>query len=88
MKNIFFISILTLLSCSENKLGLEKNKTHNFGIVIHGGAGTILKENMSDEMELQYRNALKTAIKVGHEILKSGGTSQLASSLNNWMQVS
>ena len=78
MKNIFFISILTLLSCSENKLGLEKNKTHNFGIVIHGGAGTILKENMSDEMELQYRNALKTAIKAGHEILKSGGTSQLA----------
>ena len=51
---------------------------NNFSIAIHGGAGTILKENMSDEMELQYRNALKTAIKVGHEILKSGGTSQLA----------
>jgi hypothetical protein len=24
------------------------DKGENFGIVIHGGAGTILKENMSD----------------------------------------
>ena len=78
MKKIILISAFILLGCNENKLNLKKNITHNFGIVIHGGAGTILKENMSDEMELQYRNVLKFAIKAGHDILKNGGTSQLA----------
>lgn len=47
----------------------------NFGIVIHGGAGTILKENMSDSLEAAYKAKLKEAISVGHEILKNGGTS-------------
>ena len=78
MKNIVFISLLMLLGCNQNKLNNEKNKIKNFGIVIHGGAGTILKENMSEKMGIQYRNALSKAIRVGHEILKNGGTSQQA----------
>ena len=78
MKNIVFISLLILLGCNQNKLNNEKNIIKNFGIVIHGGAGTILKENMSEKMEIQYRNALSKAIRVGHEILKNGGTSQQA----------
>ncbi|HLW32279.1 MAG TPA: isoaspartyl peptidase/L-asparaginase [Aequorivita sp.] len=47
----------------------------NFGIVIHGGAGTILKENMSDSLEKAYREKLKEAISAGYEILENGGTS-------------
>ena len=46
----------------------------NFGIVIHGGAGTITRENMSDSMELAYKAKLEEAIRVGHEILANGGT--------------
>ncbi|MDN3723014.1 isoaspartyl peptidase/L-asparaginase [Aequorivita sp. SDUM287046] len=49
--------------------------TENFGIVIHGGAGTILKENMSDSLEAAYMEKLKEAISKGYEILKNGGTS-------------
>ncbi len=49
--------------------------TENFGIVIHGGAGTILKENMNDSLENAYKKKLKEAISVGYEILKNGGTS-------------
>ncbi|MEZ4857447.1 MAG: isoaspartyl peptidase/L-asparaginase [Flavobacteriaceae bacterium] len=49
-------------------------KTDKFAIVIHGGAGTILKENMTDSLELAYKNKLEEAIKIGHEILKNGGT--------------
>jgi beta-aspartyl-peptidase (threonine type) len=48
--------------------------TENFGIVIHGGAGTILKENMSDSLEQAYKTKLEEAIKTGHEILANGGT--------------
>lgn len=56
---------------SENSI----NKEENFGIVIHGGAGTILKENMSDSLETAYKVKLKEAISAGYEILKNGGTS-------------
>lgn len=46
----------------------------NFGIVIHGGAGTILKKNMTDSLETAYSEKLEEAIRVGHEILANGGT--------------
>ncbi len=47
----------------------------NFGIVIHGGAGTILRENMTPEKEAEYKAKLEEAIKVGHKILAEGGSS-------------
>lgn len=46
-----------------------------YAIVIHGGAGTILKKNMSPEKEKQYMDAMNTALSIGEEILKSGGRS-------------
>jgi beta-aspartyl-peptidase (threonine type) len=47
----------------------------NFGIVIHGGAGTILRENMTPQKESEYKAKLEEAIKVGHKILAEGGSS-------------
>jgi len=47
----------------------------NFAIVIHGGAGTILKENMTPELEEQYKAKLNEALKAGYDILAAGGTS-------------
>src|SRR5690606_16757172 len=49
--------------------------TNNFAIVIHGGAGAILKEQMSSEMEEAYKIKLEEAVKAGHKILKQGGSS-------------
>ena len=53
-----------------------KTNKHEFGIVIHGGAGTISKENMSEDLEKAYKNALEESVMIGYEILKNGGTSQ------------
>jgi beta-aspartyl-peptidase (threonine type) len=53
----------------------KSKKVNNFAIIIHGGAGTILKKNISDEKETAYKAKLEEAIKVGHTILKNGGTS-------------
>lgn len=50
-------------------------KINEFAIVIHGGAGTILKKNMTAEDEAAYSAKLEEAIRVGHDILKNGGTS-------------
>lgn len=47
----------------------------NFGIVIHGGAGTILKKNMTPELEKAYKEILEKAIRAGHTILSEGGNS-------------
>ncbi|HSK20767.1 MAG TPA: isoaspartyl peptidase/L-asparaginase [Longimicrobiales bacterium] len=46
-----------------------------FGMVIHGGAGTITRATMTDEMEAQFRAVLEQALRTGHGILESGGSS-------------
>ncbi len=45
---------------------------NNIGIAIHGGAGTILKKNMTSELEADYKLALETALNAGWKILQQG----------------
>lgn len=45
-----------------------------WSFAIHGGAGTIARENMSPEQDAAYRAALQKALDAGSEILKSGGS--------------
>src|SRR5437870_11156450 len=47
----------------------------NFGIVIHGGAGTIERSKITPEREREYRAGLERALSAGYEILKRGGSS-------------
>jgi len=47
----------------------------NFGIAIHGGAGTILKSLMTEDRELAYKSGLENALNCGYEILEKGGSS-------------
>ena len=49
-----------------------------YAMVIHGGAGTILKKNMTEELEEQYLAKLNEALDIGEKILKEGGSSQEA----------
>lgn len=44
-------------------------------LVIHGGAGTILKSQMTPEKEAAYTQALTQALEVGYQIIKKGGSS-------------
>ncbi len=48
---------------------------NNFGIAVHGGAGTILRSLMTPEKEALYIKGLQEAIDAGHKILISGGSS-------------
>ena len=52
---------------------IDEMHSPTFGIVIHGGAGTILKKNMTDSLENAYKAKLKEAITIGHTLLKNGG---------------
>lgn len=80
-----FALILILFGCKNTPTNDENSSfsdelngtdtTSTFGIAIHGGAGIILKQNMTDSLEVAYKATLEEAIKVGHAILKNGGTS-------------
>lgn len=61
---------MTFSSHSQDSLLQEK-----IVLVIHGGAGTILKKNMTPEKELAYQQKLTEALQAGYEKIKSGGTS-------------
>ena len=50
----------------------------NYSLVIHGGAGTILKQDMTDEKELAYRTALEVALNAGYILLEKGETAVAA----------
>src|SRR5438445_651185 len=43
-------------------------------LVIHGGAGTILRSLMTSELEAEYRAGLEDALRTGYEILRKGGS--------------
>jgi L-asparaginase / beta-aspartyl-peptidase len=45
-----------------------------FTIAIHGGAGTILKEQMTPELEAAYLQGLHDAVNAGYAVLEQGGT--------------
>ena len=46
-----------------------------FSIAIHGGAGTILKEDLTPELEEGYRQGLQNALDAGYAVLEKEGSS-------------
>lgn len=85
MKKITFcvVAIFTILSCQSPKENTNTTSdatedSPNFGIVLHGGAGTISKKYMSDSLEPVYNQVLEKAIRTGYEVLEKGGTSMEA----------
>ena len=73
MKKIIIITFSIFIGCKNNN---EAIITPTFGILIHGGAGTILKKNMSSAKDTEYRNILKEAIEAGYKILEAGKQSR------------
>lgn len=45
-----------------------------FTLAIHGGAGTILKEDMNPELEQAYLQGLESALEAGYAVLEEGGS--------------
>ena len=76
MRKIYILFVVCLFfACSENPTTESKlNDKPTYAIVIHGGAGTILKENMAEETEKEYRQAMNDALDIGEKILKDGGS--------------
>ena len=71
MKKYLCLLIILLFSCNNN----DENR---IAIVIHGGAGIILKENISKSKEDSIINKLDEAISKGWELLNEGKSSEVA----------
>ncbi|MFZ6053250.1 isoaspartyl peptidase/L-asparaginase family protein [Halocola ammonii] len=85
MKKISILALLSLVilfSCSnpsekpeDQNPKVEAAKKKEWSIVLHGGAGYMTPENMDGEREQAYRAHLDTALSIGEEVLKNGGSS-------------
>ena len=75
-----YLSTTTMSSDSalvDEKQALLPKHRHPNGpkhvLVIHGGAGTILRERSSPEQEARFHAAIRAALQAGDAILNSGG---------------
>lgn len=78
---LYSLTLIVFFNCKNESINISnlslvnKSEKAEFAIIIHGGAGTILKKNMTPEREAEYKTILEKAIRVGHNILKNGGSS-------------
>ena len=83
MRKLLFILLISgLTACSEKPqnetLEATLSTSDEIGpitLVIHGGAGTITRDAMTEELETAYRNILTEALEKGYSVLENGGTS-------------
>src|SRR6185503_2849040 len=77
MKNLLWLTLLlTFGSCLKHGSHSSEDDVRGpITLVIHGGAGTMKRENMSSEQERAYHEKLTEALNYGFEELEKGGTS-------------
>jgi beta-aspartyl-peptidase (threonine type) len=74
-KNISLIFLIFIIQISVFSQEKSQKQNGNFALAIHGGAGTILKKNMTPELEKEYTDKLNEALQKGYDTLRKGGSS-------------
>lgn len=70
------LALLSVMSMTFVAQGQEKQTGPlKIGLVIHGGAGVILRSNLTPEVEQEYKTKLMEAISAGYEALKNARSS-------------
>ena len=72
-KTAIKLLLVSLILLADNSFA-QKTETR-YVMAVHGGAGTILKKNMSPEKEAAYKSALTLALQTGYDALKAGKSS-------------
>lgn len=63
-----------VITTAQETQTMSKSDQAEWRLVIHGGAGVILRENMTAEQEAAYVEALETALEAGAAVLREGGS--------------
>lgn len=53
----------------------EQAEPYEYALVIHGGAGNMNFQNLPEEFQVKFKHALDSALQLGLDILKEGGSS-------------
>ncbi|CAM3799542.1 isoaspartyl peptidase/L-asparaginase family protein [Rheinheimera salexigens] len=69
------VSVSAVAEQAQQATGKVSNALAPIGIVIHGGAGTIMRSSMTSEQESAYHATLKHAVSQGYAVLERGGSS-------------
>lgn len=64
---------MNALPKNSNFIQTSMTSNNTYAIAIHGGAGTLSKTLMNDDVAKQYRDALDEALTAGETVLKNGG---------------
>jgi beta-aspartyl-peptidase (threonine type) len=75
MKMLLAISLSIVLSVLPEFAAADAPDKQPIAIAVHGGAGTIKREDLSEEKEKAVHAALNAALDTGHAVLANGGTS-------------
>jgi len=76
IKNFIVILLLiSLIVSCKVEVETQPEKITEFGLVIHGGAGSIVKGQYTAEEEKEFEDKLAEALKVGYDLLKKGSSS-------------
>jgi beta-aspartyl-peptidase (threonine type) len=71
----FYFTIIGGLFLAGSLTAQAENRLMNFGMVIHGGAGTIDRAEMTPEKEKAYRAGLEQVLRAGYAVLERDGSS-------------
>jgi len=74
-RTILIILLISLALTFNNCAQKETSRQSQYGIVVHGGAGSIVPGRYSEDEEAEFRRKLNQALNAGYEILEKGGTS-------------
>lgn len=82
MKNVRLLAFYGLLGCClvlfvacDPATSQQTSASGKVAIVMHGGAGTIRPENMTPELEAEYRSKIEEALQTGYAMLQNESTS-------------
>ena len=68
-------SSILLVAALLSPVAASGQDEHPFALVIHGGAGTMVRADFTAEIEKEYRAKLEEALRTGSEVLSRGGSS-------------
>ncbi len=73
LSRVFWAGLLATAVVWTSEISMAAEQS--YGLVIHGGAGTLKRESMPPETEAAIREAMADALHAGHRILAGGGGS-------------
>lgn len=70
---ILLVALLGLFAATA-PLNAQEGDGESWSIAIHGGAGTLTRDDMTPEKQAEYESVLQQALDAGSQVLRDGGT--------------